>query len=135
MLSVDGKGLPLGGILDSAQKAEIELALKTIKQIHGKTPEKLCADKAYDSKKFRKDLNKLKIKSFIPKRRKAGQAKEPKYNNFLKPVYKTRWIIERSIAWLGWKRRLLIRWERKPIVFQAFFNIACLLICMKEVLK
>lgn len=135
MLSVDGQGLPLGGILDSAQKSEIELALSTIEQIPNKTPNGVCADKAYDSNKFRKDLREKKIKPFIPKRRKPGQKQEPRYNNLVRKVYKTRWIVERTFSWLGWKRRLLVRWERNPLIYQGFFNIACLLICMKEVLK
>ncbi len=65
LVVVDGQGVPLGGTLASASLAEVtlgEAALHTIKVPHpgrGRPkfrPQRLIADKAYDSDKLRKNL-------------------------------------------------------------------------------
>ena len=43
-----------------------------------------------------------------------------------------RWIVERTIGWLGNFRRLLIRWERHVHMYRAFMNVACLLITARQ---
>jgi transposase len=40
--------------------------------------------------------------------------------------YKRRWIVERTNAWLGQFRRLLVRHEHLLTTYQAFFYLACL---------
>jgi hypothetical protein len=42
---------------------------------------------------------------------------------------KTRWPVERSIAWLHSFRRLKVRYERYAHVHEAFMSLACALIC------
>lgn len=42
---------------------------------------------------------------------------------------KTRWVVERSVAWLHSFRRLKIRYERYAHVHEAFLSLACSLIC------
>ena len=42
---------------------------------------------------------------------------------------KTRWQVERSIAWLHSFRRLKIRYERYAHIHEAFLSLACALIC------
>jgi transposase len=49
--------------------------------------------------------------------------------------YKKRWIVERSIAWLGNFRRLVVRYDRSPTIYQAVVHIACLMIVLRKVLK
>ena len=44
---------------------------------------------------------------------------------------KTRWVVERTISWLHNFRRLRIRFERLPIIHEAFIKIACCLICWR----
>jgi transposase len=39
-------------------------------------------------------------------------------------TYRHRWIIERTIAWFGAFRRLLVRHERSTRMFLAFFQLA-----------
>jgi len=61
MLVTDGNGLPLGFVVDSAQKAEVTLAVPTLATVRvaGKAgrpktrPGVLMADRAYDSGAFR----------------------------------------------------------------------------------
>ena len=41
-----------------------------------------------------------------------------------KEDYRQRYTVERSFAWLGNCRRLLIRWERLLVVYRGFFALA-----------
>ena len=143
MIAVDAKGVPLAGILASAQKSEYNLALPTIDAISiesrpnhpKKRAKKLIADRGYDAKWLRQEISKRRITPYIPKRRKQGEKDQPKYNTKIKPYYKRRWPVERTFAWLGNYRRILIRWENKISNYAAFFKLACILICLREVLK
>jgi hypothetical protein len=40
--------------------------------------------------------------------------------------------VERSFAWLGNFRRLLIRWERLFAVYQGLFVVALMLLCVRR---
>jgi transposase len=40
-----------------------------------------------------------------------------------------RWVVERTLAWLGQFRRLTIRYERRLDIHQAFLTLACSLMC------
>lgn len=143
MMVTDHNGLPLTAQLESAQKSEVKLALSTVDSIAVETkpltvrkrPDVLVADRGYDAGWLRKALHRRSIKPKIPKRKKKGQKDEPKYNEKIKPYYRNRWIVERTFAWLGWKRRLLTRWEHNDKVYQGFFTLACIMICMGRVLQ
>jgi hypothetical protein len=43
-----------------------------------------------------------------------------------------RWPIERTNAWLASYRRLLIRRDRRADIHQAFYTLACCLICWQQ---
>jgi transposase len=43
-----------------------------------------------------------------------------------------RFKVERSFAWLGNFRRLLIRWEHKCGVYRSLFTVALLLISLRR---
>jgi transposase len=49
--------------------------------------------------------------------------------------YKRRWIIERTIAWLGNFRRLAVRYDRSLQIYRAFFPIACFMIVLRRVVQ
>jgi transposase len=48
---------------------------------------------------------------------------------------KTRWVVERTIAWLHWFRRLMIRCERLPGIDEAVLTIRRSLICRRHLLQ
>lgn len=143
MVVTDRNGLPLTVQLESAGESEVKLALSTVDSIAVETkplqvrkrPDILVADRGYDAGWLRRALHERNIRPKIPKRKKKGQKDEPKYNEAIKPYYRTRWIVERTFAWLGWKRRLLTRWERSDKVYQGFFTLACIMICIGRVLQ
>ena len=44
-----------------------------------------------------------------------------------------RWVVERTLAWLGGFRRLTLRYERRQEVHKAFLSLGCALICLRAV--
>ena len=143
MLVIDGNGLPLGFHLDSATTAEVKLAERTLDTIcvprpRGRPkqrPTKLVADRGYDSSDFRRVLRQRAIQMCIPPRRRPAKwrAKRGRPVVARKEDYRQRYKVERSFAWLGNFRRLLIRWEHLSSVYQGFFTVAVLLICLCRV--
>ena len=84
-----------------------------------KRPDAVQADTAYDSKVHPKELWRRGIRTLIPMRhRKHGSR-----------LGKTRWVIERTLAWFHRFRRLQIRWERRPDIHKAFMLLDGGLIC------
>jgi transposase len=77
------------------------------------------ADKAYDSRKIRAELSRRRIRPRIARR---GWAKDH-------GLGRVRWVVERTLAWLGQFRRLRIRYEKLPEIHEAFLAIGCALIC------
>jgi len=139
MVVVDGQGLPLGNYLDSASPAEVTLLEKTIEAIAvprqgrgrpRKKPQRIIADKGYDSDPLRKRLKDRGIDLICPYR---SNNQKRKYHDGRKlRRYKRRWTVERTFAWLGNNRRLVIRWDRDIVVYEAFFHVACLLITLRR---
>lgn len=141
MLAVDGTGIPLTFLTEAANISEFRLALRTIDEIAvagrplhpRKRPKQLIADKGYDAKWLRTEIRKRGVTPYIPKRRKPGQQEKPSYNTKIKDKYATRWIVERTNAWLLNYRRITVRWDRFSESYEAFVEIACLCICLKRV--
>jgi transposase len=139
MVVVDGQGIPLGAHLDSASPSEMKLLEPTIEKIavprNGrgrprKNPVRIIADKGYDSDPLRERLAKRGIDLICPYR---NNNKKKKYQDGRKlRRYKRRWTVERTFAWLQNFRRLVVRWEREIIVYQAFFHVACILITLRQ---
>jgi transposase len=142
MLVVDGNGLPLGFHLDSANRAEVRLAQRTLDTIkvarpHGRPkqrPAKLVADRGYDSSAFRCALRRRGIRMCIPPKRRPRNWKAKRGRPVVarKDDYRLRYTVERSFAWLGNFRRLLIRWERLFVVYRSFFEVALLRMCVRR---
>jgi len=135
MVLVDGEGTPLGVYLDSASPAEVTLLGKTldaIEDLPGK-PERLIADRGFDSNEVRADLEGRGIEPIIPARSNNRVATHQDGRKLRR--YKRRWIVERTIGWLGWFRRLLVRWDCLLRSYAGFFHMACALIVLRRVLK
>ena len=135
MVLADGQGIPLGVTVHSASPAEVTLAeetLSTVRVGNGKPgrprtkPERLIVDRAYDSDPFRDRLGQRDIEQVTPHRR--NRTKHKRQDGRALRRYRKRWKIERTIAWLGNYRRLVVRWDRSHLIYRAFVHIACLLI-------
>lgn len=80
---------------------------------------------AYDSGPFREWLKTRETELIVPshpRRKYKIQDGRPLRR------YRKRWKIERTIAWLGNYRRLVIRWDRSIQIYTAFVQIVCALI-------
>src|SRR2546425_540018 len=49
--------------------------------------------------------------------------------------FQRRWIVERTNAWLGNFRRLVVRYDRSLTIYRAFFHIACFMIVLRRVVQ
>jgi transposase len=140
MVLVDGQGLPLGVRLESASPAEVTLAEDTLQQVRvprakgrpRQKPKRVIADAGYDSDPLRERLKKRAIELIAPYRK--NNKRKRYYDGRKMRRYKRRWIVERTNAWLGQFRRLLVRHEHLLSTYCAFFYIACFWITMRRCL-
>jgi IS5 family transposase len=96
-------------------------AVVPIRQHQGRPrrrPEKLHADKAYDSKRNRRLLRRRGI---VPRIARRGIESRQKLGRY-------RWVVERTMSWFHQFRRLRIRDERQGRMHRAFLLLACALI-------
>jgi transposase len=92
----------------------------------------VIADTAYDSDPLRLRLKKRGIELIAPYRRNKRQTPYHDGRKFRR--YQRRWIVERTNAWLGQFRRLLVRHEHLLETYRAFFYIGCLWITLRHCL-
>jgi transposase len=96
--------------------------------IHGKPgrprqrPDKLHADKAYNSASNRAALRRRPILRRLA--RKGIESKER--------LGRYRWVVERTMAWLHAFRRLAVRYERRADIHEAFLRLATALLCFNH---
>ena len=136
MVLADGQGTPLGVHVEAASPAEVKLLEPTLEHLDqvglDGQPERLIADRGYDSNAVRELLEARGIEPIIPARRNNRKATHQDGRKLRR--YKHRWIIERTNAWLQNFRRLAVRYERSVVVFTAMVHLACALICLNRVL-
>ena len=143
MVVVDGEGVPLGKQLYSASPNEVRLAEETLASVRltrrhrggrpRQKPRRVIADRAYDSDPLRQRLAARGIELVAPHR--GNRSKPRTQDGRALRRYEGRWKVERTIAWLGNFRRLVVRYERSDTIYEAFFNIACFMIVLRRVLK
>ena len=94
-------------------------------------PERVVCDKGYDSDGLRERLQSGRgIELVCPHRR--NRKRPPAQDGRKLRRYKRRWKVERTFAWLGNFRRLVVRDERSLKMYRAFFHVACLLITLRQ---
>jgi transposase len=84
-------------------------------------PDCVQGDRAYDSKPLRQWLRQRGIEPVLAKRNTPHGS----------GLGVSRWVVERSLAWLHQYRHLRIRWERRPEIHHAFLTLGCALICWR----
>ena len=133
MVLVERQGLPLGITIASASPAEVTLVAATLATRvtpHRRLPPHLIGDRGYDSDPLREQLAARGVVLTSPYRKKR---REHRYEDRRRlRTYRHRWIVERTIAWFGAFRRLLVRYERSTRMFLAFFQFAAALIALRR---
>ena len=129
---VDRRGTPLAALLTGANAHDSVVFEKLIDAIEPvgtgrgrprKRPEKLHADKAYDSRRCRQALTRRRIKVRIARKGVESSQKLGRH----------RWVVERTFAWLSRLRRLKVRYERRLDIHEAFLLLGCALVTWRAV--
>jgi transposase len=88
-------------------------------------PDRLTADRAYDHKPHRRELRRRGIKPEIARRNTAHGSGLGRY----------RWVVERTFAWLHQFKRLLVRYDRRAEIHEAFLALGCCLVCHRRLMN
>lgn len=117
--------LSAANVHDSTVFEELVDSVAPVKGSRGrprKRPYKLYADKGYDYPRCRKFLRRRGIKARIARR---GIESSERLGRW-------RWVVERTFSWMSSCRRLMVRYERRADIHEAFLQLACLLIRFKK---
>jgi len=132
-LVVDRNGIPLAVRLSAANAHDSTQLLSLIDAVppiigpRGKPgrprerPDKLHADKAYDSAAMRRAL---RARGITPRIARRGIESSERLGRY-------RWVVERSLAWLLGCRRLGVCYERRADLLQGLLHLACALTCLR----
>ena len=107
---------------DVTQLLPLVDAMPTLRGCAGRPvrkPRLVQGDRGYDSQPHRDQLGDRGIASQLAKRGTSHGS----------GLGRTRWVVERTLAWLHRFRRLAVRYERRPCVHEAFLTLACSLVC------
>ena len=85
-------------------------------------PERVLADRGYDHDKYRRELRQLRITAEIARRQTEHGS----------GLGRARWVVERTFAWLHNFKRLLVRYDRRHEIHEAFLAIGCCLVCLRR---
>jgi transposase len=137
------RGLRWEQSLDAASPAEVTLLETTLDTVAvgrpgkpgrpRKRPERLRADRGDESTPLRARLARRGFAPMIPARRNHKHATHRDGRQLRR--YRRRWLIERTFAWLGHFRRLVVRYERLITTSAGFVHLACALLTLRKVLK
>jgi len=84
-------------------------------------PKCVQADRGYDCEAYRQILRKRGIWPQIGKR----------LTEHGSHLGLTRWVVERTLAWLHQFRRLRVRYERRADMHEGFLRLGCAIICWR----
>ncbi|MFB7115145.1 IS5 family transposase, partial [Streptomyces sp. NPDC056291] len=130
-LITDRHGTPLAVTLTSGNRHDVTQlmplldAIPRIRGIRGRPrhrPRRLFADRGYDYDKYRRLL---RARGITPKIARKGTAHGS-------GLGKTRWVVERTFAWLHQFKRLRIRYEIRADLHLGLLQLACSIICLRR---
>ena len=132
-LLTEGHGIPLGLVVEGANRPDMKLVRPTIESIvlarpepTEEQPQGMCLDKGYDFQEVRAILAEFGFTAHI--RARGEEAKQLAQEAGRRA---RRWVVERTHSWMNRFRRILIRWEKKPENYLAFLHFACALIAFR----
>jgi len=128
---VDPSGIPLAWTLSGGNRNDITQLiplLERVPPVRGrrgrprKRPARLIADRGYDHDKYRRQLWQRGIKPVIARR----------HTEHGTGLGSARWVVERTFAWLHQYKRLLVRYDRRADIHEAFLALGCCLVCHRR---
>jgi transposase len=123
----DGNGVPLAIQLTGANRNDSQQAIALVDAIpflqgeRGRPrnrPDCVIGDRGYDAEAIRQSLRFRGIRPMLAKR-------NTEYGSGLG---RSRWVIERTFAWLSQFRRLRVRYEKRADIHEALLSLGCALI-------
>jgi transposase len=130
-LLVDATGIPLAWTLTGGNRNDVTQLiplLDAVPAVAGRVgrprrrPDRLSADRGYDHDKYRRQLRQRGITPEIA-RRNTGHSSG---------LGRHRWVVERTFAWLHQFKRLLVRYDRRADIHEAFLALGCCLVCYRR---
>jgi transposase len=128
---VDATGIPLAWTLTGGNRNDVTQLIPLLDRVPAvagsvgrprKRPDTVVADRGYDHDKYRRLVRQKGIRPVIARRK-------TEHGSGLGTV---RWVVERTFAHLHQFKRLLVRYERRADIHQAFLAIGCCLICWRR---
>jgi transposase len=130
MVLANSTGLPVGLSVADGSRHDSALVEQTLDASFVKgLPEKLIADRAFDSAKLEAMLRDRGIELVCPLRR---TTKSRKQDGRALRRYKRRWKVERVFAWLKRFRRVSTRWDHHVEHYLGFVHLACIVIYLRN---
>jgi transposase len=123
-LLVDATGIPLAWTLTGGNRNDITQLIPLVERVppvRGKVgrprrrPERLSADRGSDFDSHRRQLRRRGIRPEIARRKTEHGSGLGRY----------RWMVERTFAWLHQFKRLLVRYDRRAAIHEAFLALSC----------
>lgn len=134
-LLTDGSGVPLGVVIDGANRNDHQLMRRTLEAIPVRRPrstrrhpQHLCLDKGFD---YAEPRALAKEFGFTLHLRTRGEEINAKRHAGAKA---RRWVVERTHSWLNRFRSILIRWAKKPRNYLALLHFALAIISWRHAL-
>jgi putative transposase len=132
-LLTEGHGIPVGLVVDGANRHDMKLVRSTLESIVVPRPEPtdpepqgMCLDQGYDYDEVRARLDEFGFTAHI--RSRGEEARELALDASKRARC---WVVERSHSWMNRFRRILIRWDKKPENYLAMLHFACALIALR----
>ena len=130
-LLVDATGIPLAWTVTGGNRNDVTQLVPLIERVppvRGRVghprrrPDRVTADRGYDSNALRDQLRDRGIEPEIANR----------YHSHGSGLGRARWVVERTFAWLHHLKRLLVRYDRRAEIHEAFLAIGCCLVCFRR---
>jgi putative transposase len=134
-LLTDGRGVPLGAVIDGANRNDHKLMRQTLEAIPVRRPkptcrrsQHLCLDKGFDYEEPRALADEFGFTLHLRSRGEEAWAKRHA------GATARRWVVERTQSWLNRFRSILIRWAKKPANYLALLHFALAIITWRHAL-
>ena len=130
-LLVDATGIPLAWTVTGGNRNDVTQLVPLIERVPPvrgrpgrprRRPERVTADRGYDSNALRDQLRERGIEPEIANR----------YLGHGSGLGRARWVVERTFAWLHHFKRLLVRYERRAEIHHALLALGCCLACIRR---
>ena len=122
-MAVDGQGRPLRLVLTPGQRGDVTQAPALLQ---GLRPQRVLADKAYDSNALRQLIAEMNAEAVIP-----CNPTRKRLIHYDWEAYKLRNLVERCFNKLKHFRRIATRYDRRARNFLSFVQIAAAIIWMR----